>query len=107
MVDIESRVSVLESRVDELDAHSKENWEIHNSNASEFRTEMKNLISELRKETKELAGKFDLFMMRLTEMPCKAHIQKFSSYDAQFKLVWTFIVSVILSGIILGVLMHS
>jgi hypothetical protein len=102
MVDIESRVAVIETQVGELIERdriraddTKQRWVAHDYAATEYRQEIRALITENKEEFRRIMQKIDEFLGRLSNMPCQSHIQKFAGYETQFRLIWTFMLAII------------
>jgi hypothetical protein len=93
MTDIESRLARVETKILDLEEQNVTLWRLHDTHATEFRNEIRALLEKL--------------IDRMDMLPCRSHIQKFNSYDTQFKLIWAFIISVIIGGIVLGFWVHG
>lgn len=84
--EIDRRVTILETKM-------QERWKVHNEQALENR--------------KLNAGEFAKLFLKLDNLPCKAHIEKFKGIEAKLNLLSTIVIIVIIGGIVLGVWMNT
>ena len=93
MTDVESRISRLETKILDIEENNVKLWAAHDAHASEFRREIKETMEKI--------------LERLTDLPCKGHIEKFGFFETSIKLLWTVVLGVIFGGIVFGLWMHA
>ena len=93
MTDVESRIARLETKILDIEENNVKLWAAHDAHAGEFRREIKEVMEKI--------------LNRLTDLPCKGHIEKFDFFQTSINLLWTVVIGVIFGGIVFGIWMHA
>jgi hypothetical protein len=93
MTDIESRLARVETKILDIEEQNMALWKSHDNHADVFRKEIRELMEKI--------------IERMSDLPCKGHIEKFRAYDRNIDLLWKVVLGVIFGGIVFGIWMHS